>query len=312
MSHLFSPMTIVRKRLPNRIVMGTVASGYALPDGFIGDDLLNYYVRRAHGGVGLIITEPLRVVPPDTSQVHAHVGLYHDAFVPRLRSLVQAVHEQGTRLIVALDEPTERANGSMQELHTVSEQFIRAAWRVLAAGCDGIMLSSADGGVLHQLISQRYNQPFDGYGALLNDRLWLPLHIVGDIRAWLGTRLIIGFRFVAEDFMPGGIALHDARLIARRLVMAGVMLLDVTTDTFNSSAPVARFPGWRVPLAESIKRVMPDSPIICSGLLGEPYLADSVIREGFADLVMLRHALHITPDWPRIAQEILSSQEMGW
>ncbi len=312
MSHLFSPMMIVRKQLPNRIVMGTVASGYALPDGFVGDDLLNYYVRRARGGVGLIITEPLRVIPPDAGQVRAHVGLYHDAFVPRLRALTQAVHAQGARLIVALDEPAEFAMGSVQELQALSEQFIRAAWRALAADCDGVMLSSADGGALHQLISPQRNQRFDMYGGELADRLRLPLQIVGGIHAWLGSRLIIGFRLVAEDFTPGGIGLHDARLIARRLVMAGALLLDITTDTHNNSAPVARFPGWRVPLAESIKRVFPDSPVICSGLLGEPYLADSVIREGFADLVMLRHALHTTPDWPRIAQEMLFSQEMGW
>lgn len=309
MSHLFSSIRIGRKKLANRIVMGVTASGYALPDGFVEDALLHYYVRRAHGGVGLIVTEPLRVVPPDAQGIGAHIGIYADAFVPQLRFLAQAVHSQGARLLITLDEPAEAAEGSVWELRRLGEQFILAAWRALAANCDGVMLSAADGGVLHHLVSPQLNRRFDSYGGALAERLRLPLHIVEGIRTWMGNRLIIGFRIVAEDFTPGGISLQDARVIARRLVTAGVGLLDVTADTHSVNMPLARFPGWSVPLADGIKRVIPDVPVICSGSLGDPQLADSVIRDGSADLVMLRQALHTNPDWPRIAQATLFDQK---
>lgn len=307
MPHLFSPVTIAHKKLPNRIVMGSCASGLAMADGFISDDLLSYYVRRAHGGVGLIVTEPVRVVPPAASGVHAHVGLYDDAFVPQLRFLVQAVHSKGARLILMLDEPCAAAEMNARELHTLAERFVQAAWRALAADCDGIMLSAADGGVLHTIISPHLNRRFDVYGGTLTERLRLPLQIIEGIHDWLGKRLIVGFRLIADDFTTDGITMQDARVIARRVVTAGVNLLDVTVDDQNTTVPVARFPGWMVPLAESIKRVVPEVPVMCSGLLGDPHLADSVIRDGSADLIMLRQTLRTHPDWPKTAYKTLVS-----
>ncbi len=307
MPHLFSPLTIAHKKLPNRIVMGSGATGLAMTDGFVNDALLNYYVRRAHGGVGLIVTEPVRVVPPAASGIHAHIGLYDDAFVPQLRFLVQAVHSKGARLIVMLDEPCAAAEMNARELHTLAERFVQAAWRALAADCDGVMLSAADGGVLHTIISPHLNRRFDVYGGTLTERLRLPLQIIEGIHAWLGNRLIVGFRLIAHDFTTDGITLHDARVIARRVITAGVNLIDVTVDDHNTTVPVARFPGWTVPLADSIKRVVPEVPVMCSGLLGEPYLADSVIRDGSADLIMLRQTLRTHPDWPQTAYTTLVS-----
>jgi NADPH2 dehydrogenase len=113
---------------------------------------------------------------------------------------------------------------------------------------------------------------------------------------------------VAEEFAPNGITLQDARVGARRLVGTGVNLLDVMTDT-RTEAPVAQFPGWRVPLAGNLKRVLPDVPLSSSGLLGDPRLADSVIREGSVDLVMLGRSLRTNPYWAHIARIILASDQ---
>lgn len=309
MVHLFSPIRIAHKQVLNRIVMAPLVSGYAMPDGFVSDALYNYYVRRADGGVGLIITEPARVLPPPPTipdGLYAHLGLYADAFVPNLRRVAQAVHSRGTRLIITLDAPAEAAQGSTADLQALAESFIQAAWRALAADCDGIMLSAADNGVLHTLVSPLHNRRADTCGGTLTERLRLPLQIVQGMRAWMGTRLIVGFRLIAEDFVPDGIHLHDARVIAKRMVAAGVDLLDVTVD-MHTSALIARFPGWCVPLADSIKRVISDIPIIGSGQLGDPYVANSVIREGSVDFVMLGKTLQKTPDWPLVAHSTLFS-----
>jgi 2,4-dienoyl-CoA reductase-like NADH-dependent reductase (Old Yellow Enzyme family) len=111
---------------------------------------------------------------------------------------------------------------------------------------------------------------------------------------------------LAEEFTPEGITLQDARVNARRLVGAGVNMIDVTTDS-RTEAPVARFPGWRVPLASGIKRVMPDVPVMSSGSLGDPHVADGVIRDGSIDLVMLGRALRVNPYWTHIARIVLAS-----
>ncbi len=304
MAHLFSPLSIARTRLANRVVMAPLPGGYASQDGFIDDALIDYYLARASGGVGLILLEPLRVVPPDADTTLAHLGLYADAFVPRLRRLIHLVHVHNTRLLATLEAPASMADLPAPELRHIAEGFVLAAWRALAAGCDGVLLTAADGGLLHMLFSPLTNNRFDEYGGGGEGRVRLALQIIESIRRWMGTRLLIGVRMIAEEFAHGGSTLQDARVMAGRVVAAGADLLDITADP-REEAQVARFPGWSIPLANSIKRYLPDTPIIGSGMLGEPYLADSMVREGSIDLVMLDQELRTNPQWASMARAFL-------
>lgn len=306
MAHLFSPLTIAGKKLANRIVMAPFPSGYASEDGFIGNPLYDYYLQRAHGHVGLIIIEAAHVMPPPSGAAVPHIGLYDDMFIPQLRRLAQAVHGTNSFLLVMLDAAARRAHAGTQQQQELAASFLRAAWRAQAADCDGVVLSAADGGVLHMLASPLYNRRNDAYGGSATNRLRLPIEIIEGIRTWLGPRFLMVFRMVAEEFDAGGITLQDARVNARRLVAAGVHVLDIMTDT-RSQVSVARFPAWQVPLAEGIKRVIPDVPVMCSGLLGDPLLADSVVRDGSIDLVMLGSALRENPYWAHIARIVLDT-----
>ena len=57
MLNLFSPLTLGRTRLSNRIVLAAVPSGYAAPGGFADEALAAYYSARAQGGVGMLVFE---------------------------------------------------------------------------------------------------------------------------------------------------------------------------------------------------------------------------------------------------------------
>jgi 2,4-dienoyl-CoA reductase-like NADH-dependent reductase (Old Yellow Enzyme family) len=307
MADLFSPLSIAGKALPNRIVMAPAASGFAVAGGFISDELVAYYARRARGGVGMVISEPLRVMAPPAEEGQAHIGIYADAFVPGLRRLAAAVHAHGALLLLSLDEPAPQDSPDALAIFSLIDSFIMAAWRALCAGADGIMLSSADGGLLHAFVSPVHNRRIDAYGGDSTGRLRLPLEIIEGVRGWLGRRLIIGFRLVAEEFSPGGMSLQDARVIAKRVTSAGVVLLDVTVSA-DDAATLARFPGWAVPLANGIKRITREVPVIGSGFQGDALLADSVVRDGSIDLVQIDHSLRNDPDWPRAALALMAAQ----
>lgn len=302
--YLYHPLPLARTTLRNRIVMAPLVGNYATRDGFLPEKLYRYYVRRAHGGVGLIITEPMQVLPPDVHSLCTHFGLYADAFVPRLRHLAEAVQGAGARLIVTLDAPPAMVPNSKPALRSLAESFIQAAWRAMQAGCDGVLLSATDGGILQALLAPTPNQPYETDAGLLTERLFLTGEIIKGIRAWLGPQFIVGFRLVAEEFSAEGLRLHHTQFIARYLSAIGVNLLDVTADE-HSETPVARFPGWYIPLVQRIKRVVPGIPVIGSGLMGDPYLAEGAVREGSVDLVMLDRMQHIHPYWPQLAQIIL-------
>ena len=61
-------------------------------------------------------------------------------------------------------------------------------------------------------------------------------------------------------------------------------------------------PGCRAYLAEAIKKVV-DIPVIASGRLGDPALAEEVIKERKADLVAMGRPLLADPELPNKAAE---------
>ena len=294
-----------RVRLPNRLVYNAQPSGCATPDGFVGLDLATYYLARAQGGASLLVLEPTYVLPPRDSAT-PHLGLYADAQVPDLYHCVNELHDAGAAVLVMLDQPLWTAQLTERELREIGEAFITAAWRVRACGADGIMLSTVDGGPFEQLISPLRNRRADGYGGSVVGRSQLLREVVEGIDRWLGSQFIVGVRLNAEEFTPGGLSLQDTRLLATRLASAGVRLLEIQAQT-ASDTPIARFPGWCVPMAAGIKAVV-DIPVMVGGLLDDAELADSVIRDGGADLISIGARLRVEPDWPHTAHTHLSQR----
>ena len=60
--------------------------------------------------------------------------------------------------------------------------------------------------------------------------------------------------------------------------------------------------GFMVPAARVIKQALPGMPVIAAGRLQTPATAESVLREGSADLVGLGRVLFADPLWPRKAR----------
>ena len=304
---LFSPLMLGHVRLPNRLVYNAQPSGCTVPDGFVGLNLATYYLVRAQSGVGLLVLEPTYVLPP-RDRATPHLGLYADAQVSDLRQCVNALHNAGAAVLVMLDQPLWTPQLAEHELHEIGEAFIMAAWRVRACGADGIMLSTVDGGPFEQLISPLRNQRGDGYGGSVSGRSQLLREVVEGIERWIGSHFIVGVRLNAEEFTPGGLNLQDARLLATRLASAGVRLLEIQAQA-ASDTPIAHFPGWCVPMAAGIKAVV-DIPVLVGGLLDDAELADSVIRDGGADLISVGARMRVDPDWPHQARALLAQREM--
>ena len=295
MHNLFSPIRLSHIRLANRLVLQAVPSGCAMPDGFVSADFAAAYLRYAQSGVGLVAIEPTYVLPPH-DQLAPHVGLYADAQVPGFHQCIHALHAAGAAVVIMLDQPLWTAQANAAEITKIAEAFMEAAWRARAAGADGVMLSTAGGSVFEQFVSPLRNHRADRYGGNPIGRLQLLIDVVDGIGGWIGHQFVIGIRLNVEEFTVGGLTLQDSRTIATRLVSSGVNFIEVSADMIGG-APVARFPGWRVPLAQGIKSVV-DVPVMVGGQLDEPALADSVVRDGSADLIAIGEQLRVQPDWP--------------
>ena len=91
MSKVFESVMIGPLELPNRLVMAPVKTAFGGPDGKVTERLIHYYSRRAAGGVGAIIVEPL-FVDPAGKEHPRQLGIDDDDKVEGLRRLVTAIH----------------------------------------------------------------------------------------------------------------------------------------------------------------------------------------------------------------------------
>ena len=96
---LFTPLTVGRVTLKNRIVMSPMTRSFA-PGGIPGEGVEDYYRRRAENDVGLIVTEGIGVDHPAAlgtgSMGEDNMPLLHgETALARWRTVVEQVHSAG-------------------------------------------------------------------------------------------------------------------------------------------------------------------------------------------------------------------------
>jgi len=158
---LLSPLTLRGHVLPTRAVFTAHTTSFG-SDGVPGARALAYYEARAAGGAGLVVMEPVPVLPNGgvTPQNYRYDA---PGFVPGLRAAVEAVKRHGTGFVSQLyhmganadpQSPwSERwAPSAVQgpgwadalravdevDLGDVVEGFVAAARAAVAAGVDGV------------------------------------------------------------------------------------------------------------------------------------------------------------------------------
>lgn len=327
---LFEPIKIGEVELKNRIVMPAMSTNFPNADGSVSQRQIDYYVERAKGGVGLIITEAACVESAVGRLSPTQLCIDDDKFIPGLNELAERVRLHGSRIAVQLHHAGRRAKWtydkqpvsasdhlltpsgikpralSKEEISFVVDRFAEAAWRAKTADFDAVEIHGAHGYLVAQFLSPYTNRRRDEYGGDVNGRARFALEIVERIRERVGEDFPVIFRISAEEFVEGGLTLSEAKLIAQKLEDAGVSAIHVSAGALESrhwtSAPPAVPPGHLVPLAAEIKKHV-EIPAIAVGRINDPELADKIIAEGKADLVSMGRALIADPSLPKKAME---------
>lgn len=311
--------------LPNRLAMAPVKTALGGTDGVATARHTAYYRRRAAGGVGLIILEPM-FVDPRGREHPRQLGAHDDAVVPALRALVEALHAAGSRVFAHLNHAGRAANpkvlggpaeapsavacpatGAVPE--AMSERRIRqlvaaygaAARRVREAGCDGVELQLGLGYLPAQFLSPRTNSRTDIWGGELGCWRFID-EVVETVRATLGPDLALTARLSADEKVPGGLGFPDAVRLGGRIASQGVDALHVVTGSACDSPAwyyqhMALLPGVNEELASRLKKEVA-LPVLVAGRLGDPQRIREVIRDQLADMVALGRPLLADPDLP--------------
>jgi 2,4-dienoyl-CoA reductase-like NADH-dependent reductase (Old Yellow Enzyme family)/thioredoxin reductase len=327
----FTTMKIGPVSVKNRLAMAPVKTGFGGLDGLVDPQHVAYYGRRAAGGVGIVIVEPLSVDPKGREHPR-QLAAYRDDVIGGLSRLVKTIHEHDSLAFAHLNHAGRAANPkaiggppeapsavacpatgatpepmSTERIEEVLDAYQKAALRAREAGFDGIELQLGLGYLPAQFLSPRTNLRADEYGPEGNARWRFVRELVSGVRTVVGDQTALMARISAEEKVDGGLGLDEARELAGRLQPWGVDSVHVVTGSACDSPPwyyqhMALPDGVNENLAARIRSSV-SIPVIVAGRLGDPARIHQVLSERMADAVALGRPLVADPDLPRKMHE---------
>lgn len=219
--NLFTPVTLGNLTLNNRIAMAPMTRTYS-PGNVPNDLVVEYYKKRAQGGVGLIITEGTCVGHKAASGYDNVPFIAGEEALAGWKKVVDAVHQAGGKIAPQLwhvggirkpgiepggDLPGYSPSGkaapgkvtghemTKQDIQDVINAFVQGAVDAKNIGFDAIEIHGAHGYLIDQFFWQETNTRTDEYGGDLAGRSRFAIELISAIRAAVGEDYPIIFRF---------------------------------------------------------------------------------------------------------------------
>jgi 2,4-dienoyl-CoA reductase-like NADH-dependent reductase (Old Yellow Enzyme family)/thioredoxin reductase len=326
---LFSDIAIGNCRLRNRIV--STGHHTYLADRQPGDALIAYHEARARGGVGLIITEIVAV--------HETAGFSSDLLtvnqpgcIDAYRRLVDRCHKYGAKIFAQLFHPGREILSSASGMLPVAwapsavpnerfhimpkampvalvqeiiESFGTTAGVLVDAGFDGVEIVASHGYLPSQFLNPHTNLRTDDYGGSDINRRRFLTETIESIKQHAG-KLAVGLRISGDEFDDTG--LDDSIVQACCVALAPQLdYLNITAGTSASlgasvhiTPPMGVAHAYVADCAKRIKQQV-DIPVIVTGRINQPQIAEQVIARGDADLCGMTRALICDPQMPNKA-----------
>jgi 2,4-dienoyl-CoA reductase-like NADH-dependent reductase (Old Yellow Enzyme family)/thioredoxin reductase len=330
LENLFSSFRIKGCLLQSRIVMPGLASFLIEDDGSITNKTIEHYKKRASGGPAMVIVEACAVSPEGIVSPH-QARIYDDRFTEGLHKIASVIRSEGvvpgvqihhggrqTSARVIKRKPVGPSNlpcptikGEVEPLtpagiQEIVRKFGEAAQRALQAGFELIEIHGAHGYLVNQFLSRFSNIREDEYGGSIEGRTRFAREIVREIRSKVGPDFPISFKISAQEFVPKGIVVEEAIGLLREIIPVGVDIVQVSAGNDATPEwicqPMFMEKACLAESAASIRREL-QVPVMAVGRINDPVIADTIIREGKADLVCMGRGLLADPEMPRKARE---------
>lgn len=324
-SKLFEPIKIGAWNLRSRIAMAPLTRSFADDQtGVVGEDIVEYYRKRAADGVGLIISEGT-VISPRGKGNPGVPGIYSDEQIMGWKKVTDAVHKEGGTMIAQIwhvgrlshhelagnlppqapsaipaeglvsrfrkpyDVPEEM---TIEDINEVINQYAQAAKNAIAAGFDGVEIHGAHGYLIDQFNSDITNHRTDEYGGDLSQRLTFMKEVIKAVIDAIGTeRTMIRFSAFKGD-IPNYMW-DDPEMAIRTFVEAfkeaGATMIHPSTMQFDRVLADGK-------TMHQLVRKYWDGVIIGVGTLN-PEMANQAIEEGIIDVAAFGRPFIANPDF---------------
>lgn len=314
--HLFKPLNIRGKVIPNRMVMGAMHTRLETMDRPY-ERLAAFYAERARGEIGMILTgghapSPEGVMDPespvlnDENQLEGH------------RTITQAVRAAGGRIVlqilhagryarvsdcVAPSASKARINTYPARAMTTDEvwhciaSFAHTAMLAKKAGYDGVEIMGSEGYLINEFTSAITNQRDDDFGGDSERRMRFPIEVTRAVRTAMGEDGWVVYRISAIDLMHGGMGADEVLELARRVQSAGADIFNTGIGWHESTVPTIAASVPRAAWVSAVRRIKEavSVPVIASNRINLPEVAHAIVASGDADLVSMARPLLADP-----------------
>jgi len=337
LQHVFAPLQLNALSARNRIFVPAHTTNLGV-NHMPTQRHVAYHRARARGGAAIVIFEAIRVMENSLGRPQGVAG-YMPECVPLYRNVTDAVHEEGALFFAQVCHLGRQIEGeferscswgaspirwsmgayppremSIRDMAAVVDGHLRTIDNMLQAGVDGIELHWGHGHLLQQFLSPLSNARKDQFGGSIENRMRFPLEVARRVRAAVGRDFCFGVRLSAEEFLPDGLQLEEAVLIAARLVQeVQTDFIHVTHSAYHMSkslgtqmADMGVDKSMFRHLPGAIRRATNNArnrvAILTVCKFRDLEEADAMVASGDADMVGMARALIADPDLVAKAQ----------
>jgi 2,4-dienoyl-CoA reductase-like NADH-dependent reductase (Old Yellow Enzyme family)/thioredoxin reductase len=329
---LFEPGSIGNVRLKNRVIKAPQHTGLGNPDGSITDRMLRYYKSVASGGVGMVIVEYAWIDNDASRASPCQLGIAGVDHIPGLSLLAQTIQANGARAAIqishagrqrfTLERPKAPSAVPWEELYAagcpapqaltfdeilqIVKSFGQATKRAQIADFDMVEIHACHGYLISNFLSPRTNKRTDWYGGSLENRMRFLLEVVAEIKGQVGPEYPVCVRVSGTDYEPDGTTIEETVELCRRLEAMGVAAIHMSGgnhhQTIHEVSPMGMSLAHNVWAAAAVKKEIA-IPVIASGSINLPGLAQRILLEGKGDFIGLGRPLWADPEWPLKAMQ---------
>lgn len=275
-SNLFEPIKIGTLKIKNRFAMAPMGpGGLCSEDGSFNEQGIEYYVKRAKGGTGLIITGVTYVeneIEKCAMPSMPCPTINPTNFVKMAKVMTERVHAYDSKIFLQLtagfgrvsipgivgditpiapsEIPHKWIEGltcrslTIEEIKKYIDKFAESALIAKESGFDGVEIHAVhEGYLLDQFAISFFNHRTDEYGGSLENRLRFATEIVKTIKEKCGKNFPVSLRYSVKSYIKG---YNDGALPGEEFIevgrdleeglLAAKLLEEAGYDAFNADA----------------------------------------------------------------------------
>jgi len=323
---LFTQFNLKHFTLKNRIGVAPMTRMSAAEDSIPRQDVLDFLVRRAKNGAGIVYTE---AIVTDYESAQGYPGqsrILTQAQIDAWKPVVKSIQKEGAIAIMQMfhcgrmawpevnpahrsiapsaiaptqDNPmTESAypvpeSMSPFDIDHVINGFVETARGAMEAGFDGVEIHGAHGYLISQFFSSYSNKRTDDYGGSVKNRTRFARDVIRAVKKVIPDDQLLIFRISDWGIADMEVSLFDTKENYQESVR---LLSEEPIDAISVSTYEYQLPalGTDKTMAQLTRKVS-DLPIMICGGIYDRASAEDALKD--ADIILNGKSALLNPNW---------------